>query len=463
MRISFFIVMLLTAAGSVLGDGNALERVRKHEARMSFLDNGVIRIGVDLNLGGSITWLSKSGSDRNLVNSWDFGRQIQMSYYSGPVPFAPDGKRPKAEWEGIGWNPIQVGDAFGNSSKLREEKNDGTSIYVKCVPMHWPLDNVPGECTFECWLELEGSAVHARCRMVNDRPDHTQWQARGQELPAIYTNGPWYKLMTYEGDAPFTNGPLSRIEHPFTAESPWAQWTATENWAALVDDDGSGVGVWEPGTHHFSGGFAGQPGKGDAHDNPTGYIAPGRLEIIDWNIEHEYRYDLIVGKLAEIRKYVYERAKKPRFPRWTFEKDRAGWWYVNAVDGGWPIKGELNVKLDQHNPQLTGPVTFFKAEEAGTLVIEAACHAQSQQARIYWRGLNDTNFSAEKSVACKLDGGEQFKTYRVNLAEAKGWDGAIVQVRIDPDLGAEGHPGDWIRVRRIEMEKSRANVILREP
>ena len=177
---------------------------------MSYLDNGIIRLGVDLNLGGAITYLSKSGSDQNIVNSFDFGRQIQMSYYSGPVPFTPDGKQPKPEWNFIGWNPIQVGDAFGNASKLLEEKHDGKSLYVKCVPMHWPLDNVPGECTYECWLELEGAAVHARCRLVNHRADHTQYPARDQELPAVYTNAPFHRLMTATRDKPFT-GPVTHI------------------------------------------------------------------------------------------------------------------------------------------------------------------------------------------------------------------------------------------------------------
>ena len=91
-------------------------------------------------------------------------------------------------------------------------RNDAKQIYVKCVPLHWPLDNVPGECTYECWFELEGAAVQARCRLVNNRPDRTQYPARNQEYPALYTNGPWYRLMTYTGDQPFTGGELSRIE-----------------------------------------------------------------------------------------------------------------------------------------------------------------------------------------------------------------------------------------------------------
>ena len=130
-------IAALLVANNALAD-NGQERVRRHSAKMNYLDNGVIRLGVDLNMGGAITYLSRSGTEQNLVNSFDCGRQIQMSYYSGPVPFAIAGKQPKPEWSFIGWNPIQVGDAFGNSSKLLEHSNDSKQIYVKCIPLHWP-------------------------------------------------------------------------------------------------------------------------------------------------------------------------------------------------------------------------------------------------------------------------------------------------------------------------------------
>ena len=105
---------------------------------MSYLDNGSVRIGVDLSLGGSITYLSDSKKECNLINSYDRGRQIQMSFYSGPVPYKPNGKEPLKIWLPIGWNPIQTGDVFGNRSKILEHSNDGSEIYVKCRPMHWP-------------------------------------------------------------------------------------------------------------------------------------------------------------------------------------------------------------------------------------------------------------------------------------------------------------------------------------
>jgi hypothetical protein len=146
--------------------------------------------------------------------------------------------------------------------------------------------------------------------------------------------------MTYEGEKPFTGGELTRIEHFLKPEDPWAGWFASENWAALVNDDGWGLGVSNPGCYRFSGGFAGKPGKGGPTGDPTGYIAPNRQEILDHNIRHEYEYTLIVGDLKAIRAWVYEHAKRPAPPTYRFEKDRQGWYYAHATDAGWPIEGE---------------------------------------------------------------------------------------------------------------------------
>ena len=442
--------MVALLAASARAD-NATERVRRHEPKMSYLDNGTIRLGVDLNVGGAITFLARSGSAQNLVNGYDFGRQIQMSYYSGPVPFAAQGKQPKPEWSFIGWNPIQVGDAFGNASKVIAEHNDGQEIHVQCIPMHWPLDNVPGECTYDCWFRLEGRAVHARCRLVNHRPDHTEYPARRQELPAVYTNGPWYRLMTYTGGEPFSGGAVTRIEKDKRERGLWSSWTATENWAALVDDHDFGLGVWIPGVYEFGGGFSGKPGTGGPNDGPTGYIAPHPIEVIDWNIEHEYRYDLIVGKLVEIRRYVYDHAKHPAVPAYYFDHDRRGWHFVNASDAGWPVRGELNVTLDRHNPQLIGPVGFWPAAEAGTLVIDASANTADAAGRVYWRNLGDETFTPEKSAPFRVNGDGSDHACRINLAASPRWKGPVIQVRIDP-VGPGG-PGEWIRVKSITFEK----------
>lgn len=208
--------------------------------KMSYLDNGVIRVGVDLNMGGVITYLADfNNQDINLVNSSDQGREIQPSYYAGPQPYGD----PHPGWPNWPWNPIGAGDCYGNRSEVVEKFNDGTTIYVKSIPLQWALDNVPCECVFEQWIELDGNAVEVHYKLTNARADHTDYGARHQELPAVYTTDRFHRIFTYNGGSPFTGRPVEEIAN---SGPPWAYFDATEKWAALVQDNGWGLGRVQP-------------------------------------------------------------------------------------------------------------------------------------------------------------------------------------------------------------------------
>jgi hypothetical protein len=421
--------------------------------KMSFIANDEMKLGMDLSVGGAITHLSPAKEpQKNLVNSWDLGRQIQMSYYSGPVPYeVPGHAGPPPQWKHIGWNPIQVGDDFGNPAKILEHRNDGRELYVKCIPMQWPLDDVPGECTFECWAKLEGPAARIRSRLTMNRADKTQYPARGQELPAVYTNAPWYKLMTYTGDKPFDDGELTQIKHPFTSQSPWAMWNGTERWAAQVDANDWGLGVWNPSVVRFGGGFCGTPGKstGGPKDGATGYIAPHREEILDHNLVHEYSYALVLGELKAIRTWVYAQPRLIDPPKWSFEKDRQGWIYRNATDAGWPVLGELNIDCSGSNPQIISPVSTWRANDAPKLKLEAAFSGNVSRANIYFATNAEPRFSPKRVLGIDVKGDGEMRAYGADLGSTQGYSGLITQVRIDP-LPA-GNKGDRVRVKAVKF------------
>jgi len=261
---------------------------------LSRLDNGTIRIAVDLARGGTIVELGPCGGP-NLVNTHDLGRMIQQAYYAGPDDYGS----PRPPSTGFPWNPIGAGDRYDNAATVLEHSNDGATINTKTAPLQWALDNVPAECVIEQWIEVDDAVVRARNRFANDRSDRTEYRAYDQELPAVYTNVPYTHVVTYDGDAPYTNGPLT--EH--TGQPPaWARFVATEQWAALVDDSGSGLGVFNARATQFLGGFS--PGSGSA---ATGYVAPIRMETLTWNSVYEYEYALILGTVEEIRAYAVSR------------------------------------------------------------------------------------------------------------------------------------------------------------
>ncbi len=434
-------------------DGAKAAGGQSHTPRMSWLDNGVIRLGVDLNLGGAITYLSPEGTNRelNLINSHDWGRQVQFSFYSGPVPFLPPGARGATNWLALGWNPIQSGDCFNHESRVVDSSNNGRRLYVKCVPMQWPLDNVPGECEGEVWFELDGAAVKARCSLTNHRADHTQYSGRDQELPAVYVNGPFYRLMTYVGDEPFTGGPLTRIVKPPGEPGFWSRWMATENWAAEVNDAGWGLGVWNPDVYTFDGGFAGRPGTGGPTDDPTGYIGPVRAEILDHNIAYEYRYELIVGTLSEIRARVYQQATRRRHLRFDFKNTRCGWYYREATDSGWSVRGELDIALEGRAPQVLSPIFCVAAADAPRLKLEAAFHTGTTNVTILWRTLGQQEFVREQAVTLDVKPDDRFHHYEVNLATSTAYRGRIVQIRLEPTT--TGTEKARLRLRSVRLEK----------
>ncbi|HEV2328313.1 MAG TPA: hypothetical protein VGY56_05945 [Verrucomicrobiae bacterium] len=416
-------------------------------ARESYLDNGVIKIGVDSSIGGSITWLSLAGSSNNIVNSFDLGREIQQSYYAGPKPYDPS-NNVNPGWRNWPWNPIQTGDSYGHSSVVLAQADDGRILYVKCRPMQWALNNVPGQCTLESWITLSNNVAVVSNRLVNMRTDTTQhFHGADQELPAVYTVGTLWRLVSYAGYAPFTGGALTQF--PVT-QLPWRYWNATENWAALVDSNNWGLGVYNPGSAWFAGGFVGTPGVGGPHDSSTGYIAPIKYEILDTNIVHTYTYCLIVGTVRQIRDWVYSQPRRPGF-NFVFNSDRCGWTYNFTIDAGWPITNFLTVSLDSSDPQMCASRTAFYATNVPTVYIRAAYQIAQPAGRafgqVFWETDGTGGWSEARSVTFPVVADGQFHTYAVNLAASKYYKGLITQFRFDPAYN--GQAGDFVKVAAI--------------
>ncbi len=439
------VAFLLVQACAVLAAGDDPPQLPP-DAQMSWLENDVIKLGIDLHRGGSIVYLAPKGGG-NLINNYDLGRQVQLSFYAGPVPFSAGGQQPAEHWKHLGWNPIQAGDDFKNPSKIIRHENDGRMLHVVCRPMQWPLNNVPGDCTFESWLELDGITVKARARLNNARTDQTQYPARLQELPALYANGACSRVISYTGGHPFTNEAVAIIPRA-AGPHPWSFWTGTECWSALLDENGRGIGLITPGRVHFTGGFAGKPSNAGTLGNSTGYLAGQALEILDHNIAFEFRYELVAGTLQQIRARAAS-ARLMTLPGWNFAADRQGWHYANATDAGWPISGNLHVELDRNDPQLISPMTFWRAEDAPILIIECALRSKQHNATIMWQKLEESAFGKESSVSFSVEGDGEFHEHRIKLSDCPDYRAAMTRLRFDPVGG--GGAGDWIKIKSIRL------------
>lgn len=424
-RVAFFLVFV---AASVLA-----WPLRAQNFAEASLDNGVIKIGVNTNnYGGSITYLSLSGSTNNLINNYDLGRQVQQSYFAGPTNFLPAGATMHPSWTPWPWNPIQTGDVYNKRSQVLAASNSDGVLYIKTRPMQWALSNVPGDCFFEWWIRLEGPAARVRCRLSNQRTDPAQYPERDQEMPAVYGVGTLTNLVSYTGTAPFTGGATSKL--PLVGP-PWTYWRATENWSAMVNSTNFGIGVHQPETVYTVGGYsknASPIGTGGPTNFNTAYISPVQTEVLDANIVFEYEFNLIVGTLTEIRNWVYALNPDPR-PSWRFTNNRAHW-FSRPGDAG-PPAGYLRQKLNS-DPNLYSPYCAFPATNVPQLHFAARFNVSqwpaSPLAQLFWETNNVSGLTEANSRTVALQPTNNvWRIYSIPLSNHTGWSGLISRVRLD--------------------------------
>ena len=410
--------------------------------RLVVLGNSRVRVGIDLVAGGAITFLTDGQKGENMINNFDLGRQLQTSLYSGPIPYVQNGKQPMYVWRNLGWNPVQTGDVHNNPAQVvGYQQFDSTRLYVKTIPLIWPLLNETAECVMEHWLELRGNVVHVRSRTQINRRDTTQYEARTQEAPCAYLNGPYSQIITYSGNQPFTGGAVTNA----SAEKDLITRHATENWTALLNKDGRGVGLHVPNQYRFVTGFLGTAPTGTEYDDPTAYEAATPLIVMDYNGVYEFEYNLIIGTIADIRTFVYTQPRPITIPDYRFTNDRMGWHYYNTIDTGWPIRNELAVRwgrvdFDKATFGIKSPRVFWRANAIPKLYVQAAFTTTANTARFSWQKPGDPDFIPypDRIMDFPIIGDGQMRTYEIDLSNRAGWDGIIQQIQFEASPGEYG-------------------------
>jgi hypothetical protein len=397
---------------------------RTNDGPTSFLDNGKVRIGVDLAQGGKITYLAAlQGSFRS-----DLLQDSQQSYSGGP---------PDAQWH--------VSAGYGTT--VLANRNDGHTIYTKVIPQQEYPFYKQCECTFETWITLDGNAVHVHNRLTNFRSDGANFTPHWQELPALYTTGDTYRLYTYDGNEPYTAGPVREITDDRGGFfQPGPDFLATEHWAALVNDEKFGLGLFEPRIVNF----AGTPGNDYAVNWSwiNGYMAASTNEILGPNAVFTYDYTLIVGSLDSIRGYAVTHRPDAR-PTFLFRSNRQHWWEANASDGGDPIQGSLRIYPDRDDSQLYGPTSAFPARSVRVIYLRGAWHTRENEAQLFWR-TDAGDFSEGRSYIFHPDNDGRFHTYLLPVSQRNEWTGTIEQLRFDPIRDAE--PGSYVDIACISWK-----------
>lgn len=261
----------------LLNEVEISDRVMKTDD-MLWAENGSLKIGVDLNMGGALGYLESQKwnpvevidtSNRetrietdnsatsydtygnvNLINIYDLGRQIQQSFYIDVL----DSEYTNATYNSTIWpyNPVQAGDKDGNQSQIVDYRQVDTDadgnidmIYVKTRAMDWAQDNFTTESYMENWYRLSDNLLYTDNAFV----DWAGWTETGvaktQELPAFYA-APSLNYFVSGNDT--SN---RAVYGSWTKEDGfYAAGDALSNWYAWVNedaDDAFGLGIYIPG------------------------------------------------------------------------------------------------------------------------------------------------------------------------------------------------------------------------
>ena len=403
-----------------------------------FADNGVIKVKLDLTRGGAINYLSNSGTSRNLVNIHDEGRYIQQSYYAGNnLNRIDDGQA--SNWSPWPWNPIQVGDAFGNRSEILDYKQNDDTLYVKCIPMLWDMNNKPAEAEMEQWIILKDNILEVHNRLTCFRTDSLYGEniLRDQELPAVYPISALENLYYYSGIEPFTNDTLSNPPVVNLSSGFWGRYFGvSEHWMAFVDDDMKGIGVYNPICNYFIAGRAGEPGY-EALDGSTSYIAPVKKEALSKNSVYDYTYFLIVGSVDEIRTKVYELSVGFEEPAqktgWNFdEENNFEDWQLNGALEGVVSNGYLQMNVIAGDPFMTNmDGMMIDASKFDKIQIKMKNNTPDTIADIFFKNAQKPEqYNMIRFETIPTD--SIYREYQIILTENPEWSGSIVMLRLDP-------------------------------
>lgn len=253
-----------------------------------FIDNGVLRLGIKPSSGASIAWLSRSAETNaahNIINHWDRGRLVQQSYYGNE-----DGSLwNKQSWR---WNPVQGGEWRGAPARALEIRSTTNSFYTRTLPKHWASGVDLTNTLMESWITLTDAVarIHFKFTYSGD----TAHAERDQEIPAVFIEPEYKILILYDGDKPWTSAPPSRSIPGWPNESR----KITEHWAAYINEQNFGLGVYVPVADHLT---CYRFGDGNREHGSCSYLAPLTRFAITPNFVFEYDAFLTLGSPDEIR------------------------------------------------------------------------------------------------------------------------------------------------------------------
>lgn len=426
-----------------------------HTDTLITLDNGIVFLGIDTSRGASVGGFGPSGGP-NYANIHDFGREIQVSYYTGPAPYNPPGCDQPPSYAGFPYNPIGAGDYYGNPARILSinVSSDNTSAIVTSIPAQWACNNTPAEGILVKTITLVGNVAEVSAVLTLNRPDRTIYPPFQQELPAVYVTGSLCSLWAYTGNNPYTNDTATQLVPPDPQNGITLR--VPEQWLAyLLPDNSAGIGLWHPDSTVFAAmrynsSFEGC--VGGPYDDVTGYISARYAETLDWNIRYEYNYSLVWGSLTDIRSYATMKKNtgiSNSGIRWNFSNDRQHFTTTNC-NSSWPmIDNAITLTLPDNDPNFISGFAWWKAEDVPKIYVTCAYSTTQHDttAQIFYLREDMNGFDGNHVVTFTIIADGTFHTYAVSMTSAYQYTGVMTQFRFDPVIA--GMPGAYVNISSI--------------
>ncbi len=260
-----------------------------------YLDNGIIRIGVDRSRGAAIGYFADAKTQRNLLNHNDEGRFIQQSYY---------GDKDGSMWDKKPWsyNPVQGGSYKGEDATTLDFKKTASQLYAKVEPLHWANAKRCPEAIMQEWITLDGAVAKVRMRLDYSGP--TQQRKAHQEMPAMFVDYDLPNLIVEK------DGKLIRKVPEDLSKAGVQKVEYDTGWLAYVDDKDFGIGILTPGTNMAVSYRHRGNGKTGPKGSACSYLAPVRTLQLTQGLVVDYEFYLTIGSLEEIRSRFAKLPKK---------------------------------------------------------------------------------------------------------------------------------------------------------
>lgn len=190
-----------------------------------FIENKLVKVGIDENRGGAISHISKQGCGKNIINTWDTGRLLQQSYYGNSDGSSWNGK----PWR---WNPVQGGSWDNQPAQLisvEKVLGDEPCLITKCHPRNWGGCQVCTDVVMTTTIKLKScGTICVECSMTYSGSEKHGKSV--QEIPACFLD-PRFSVLVYRNTK--TKDVMKVIPNPPGSKN--MQKHADPTWAGYVD------------------------------------------------------------------------------------------------------------------------------------------------------------------------------------------------------------------------------------